>query len=190
MTLLSIIDIDKSIFTLINRELTNSFLDSLLFYWRNQYTWIPVYIFIISYVGYNLKRKAYWFLFFLVLNFGMTDFVSSKIVKPLIERPRPCHVENETLQPRLLITCGSGYSFTSSHAANHFGIAFFLIFALRKRNKVVSILLFLWAFLVGYAQIYVGVHFPLDIIGGALLGVGIALISWEMYNWSMKKMAL
>jgi undecaprenyl-diphosphatase len=129
-------------------------------------------------------------IFFLVLTFGLTDFVSSKVMKPLIERPRPCHEENQPLNARLLIPCGSGYSFTSSHATNHFGIAFFLIFAFRKRNRTFAILLFIWAFLVGYAQIYVGVHFPLDIFCGALLGTGIALLTWELYNVSLKKMAI
>jgi len=190
MTLLTIIDIDKQIFSLINKDLVNGFFDQVLYFWRNKYTWIPLYIFIISYLLLNFKKRAYWLVFFLVMTFGLTDFVSSRVVKPLIERPRPCHDENSALGTRLLVTCGSGYSFTSSHAANHFGIAFFLIFAFRKMNKYVPVLLGLWAFLVGYAQIYVGVHFPLDIICGALLGIGIALFTWEMYKLSMKKIVL
>lgn len=190
MALLTIIDIDRQLFTLINQEWVNGFFDYLLFFWRNKYTWVPFYIFVITYLLVNVRKRAYWVVFFLLLTFALTDFLSSRVVKPLIERPRPCHVENEALNTRLMVTCGSGYSFTSSHAANHFGIAFFLIFALRKRNRLFSVVLFTWAFLVGYAQIYVGVHFPLDIICGALLGTGIALITWEMYNVSMKKMAI
>jgi undecaprenyl-diphosphatase len=190
MTLLTIVDLDRLVFKLINQEWANGFFDYFLYFWRNKYTWIPLYIFIITYLIVNLGKRSYWIIFFLILTFALTDFISSGVVKPMIERPRPCHVENQALNTRLLVPCGSGYSFTSSHAANHFGIAFFLIFAIRKRNRLFAVLLFIWAFLVGYAQVYVGVHFPLDIICGALLGIGIAILTKEMYNVSMKKMAI
>lgn len=190
MTILSIIDIDQQLFKFINKELVNGFLDGLLYFWRNKYLWVPLYLFIITYLILNHKKEAYWIIFFLFLTFALSDFISSSVIKPTVKRARPCHVENEHIQARLLVQCGSGYSFTSSHAANHFGIAFFLMLVLTKKKKLISFLLIFWAFLVGYAQIYVGVHFPLDIICGGLLGIGIAVLTSELYHFSKRKMSL
>ncbi|WP_235298931.1 phosphatase PAP2 family protein [Portibacter marinus] len=190
MTLMSIIELDQQLFQLINKELINNFMDGLLFFWRNKYLWVPFYLFVVTFLVLNYRKEAYWLIFFIVLTFALSDFISSSVIKPLVERARPCHEANEHLQPRLLVTCGSGFSFTSSHAANHFGIAFFLIFTLSKKQKIISLMLFIWAFLVGYAQIYVGVHFPLDILCGALLGIGIALLTSELYKLGKRKMAL
>lgn len=190
MLYLTIIDLDEQLFKLINQDLVSGFLDIVLYWWRNKYTWIPLYIFLIGFLIFNYRREAYWLIFFLVFNFGLTDFVSSSILKPTIERARPCHEANADLSARVLVDCGSGYSFTSSHAANHFGIAFFLIFTLVKRNKLIATVLLIWASLVAYAQVYVGVHFPLDVFCGALLGIGIALLTSEVYKFSKRKMAI
>lgn len=70
----------------------------------------------------------------------------------------------------LLIACGGGYSFPSTHAANHFALAFFLINMFYRRWKLILPLVFLWAFAVSFAQVYVGVHYPLDITFGAAIG--------------------
>lgn len=190
MLLNSITEFDQQFFSLINNVLTSDFLDILLVPWRNQYFWIPLYIFILSFLIINFKKKSYWYLFFLFLTVGLTDTVSSAIMKPLIERPRPCHEESGIDNVRLLVRCGSGYSFTSSHATNHFGVAFFLIFTLGVRRKYVFLPLFFWAFLVAYAQVYVGVHYPLDVICGAVLGTGIALLTSELYGYFLRKMEL
>jgi undecaprenyl-diphosphatase len=124
----------------------------------------------------------------LVLNFGVTDIVSSSVIKPLVERPRPCHGETMNLDVRLLVDCGSGFSFTSSHATNHFGLAFFLIFTLGKRWKYIIAPLIVWAVIVAYAQVYVGVHYPLDVLSGALLGICIAFMLSEMYKFTIRKL--
>ena len=167
----SLIDFDQALFSIINKDLVSSVLDFILIPIRNQYFWIPLYIFIISFVILNFKKKAYWYLFFMVLTFAFTDVISSKIIKPTIERARPCHGDGGMENVRLLVDCGSGYSFTSSHATNHFGIAFFIIFTFGRRRKYVSLPLIIWAALISYAQVYVGVHYPLDVICGSLLGI-------------------
>ena len=89
----------------------------------------------------------------------------------MIGRVRPCNDPEMASQLQMLAGyCGGNGSFTSSHAANHFGMAVFLFLTARHILGKWSLLFFAWAFIVCYAQVYVGVHFPLDVIGGALLG--------------------
>lgn len=182
------VEIDHYLFSLINESMSSSFLDPLMVGWRNEYIWLPLYVFLVAFIMVNFKKQSYWLIFFMILNFAATDFISSSIVKPSVHRARPCHENSNMEHVRLLVPCGSGYSFTSSHATNHFGLAFFLIFVLRGLRKHLILPLFLWAFLVAYAQVYVGVHYPLDVIGGALLGVLIAYFMSVLYHYAISKM--
>lgn len=118
-------------------------------------------------------------LLFIVLTVGTADGVSSHLIKKNVKRIRPCNTEELYTIPR--VRCGSGYSFTSSHAANHFGLSVFLILAVAKRRSVKVLLLF-WAFMVSFSQIYVGVHYPLDVIAGGILGAFIAYVFWILYK--------
>jgi undecaprenyl-diphosphatase len=108
-----------------------------------------------------------------VLVIVCSDQLSSFVIKPLVNRPRPCHtVEGIPVveHVHLLVGCGGGKSFPSSHAVNNFAVAtLFAFFYKRARTW-----LFLWAFLVAFSRVAVGVHFPSDIIGGALIGSAIA----------------
>jgi undecaprenyl-diphosphatase len=100
-----------------------------------------------------------------------TDLISSRIIKPFIGRKRPCNDLEMIDTIRLLLpSCGQNGSFTSSHAANHFGIAMFIYITMRNIWGNYTYLFFIWAALISYAQIYVGVHYPFDILGGAIVG--------------------
>lgn len=178
LVLMSLLDLDYALFDLINKEWTSMALDYLLPLWRNKLFWIPVYFFIVSYMVVNYRLKGYYFVLFLLLSVGTADLVSSQAIKKTVQRVRPCR-EPMMMDERVLVRCGHGYSFTSSHAANHFTISMFLIFSLGSTRRGVKPVLFLWAASVAYAQVYVGVHYPLDIIAGALLGTVIA----GMYSW-------
>ncbi len=168
------VELDHIIFHFINVELANPILDSILIPWRNKYTWFPLYVFIISFILFNSKKNRIYIVVSLVASVGLSDIVSSHLIKKNVERPRPCHIFNSPEEISLKVRCGRGYSFTSSHAANHSCIAFFLVLLLGKRNYRLKVLLLLWAFFVGIAQVYVGVHFPLDILSGFLVGYLIA----------------
>lgn len=184
----AIIEFDQSLFTLINGEWANAVLDYILVPIRNKYFWIPLYIFIITFTVLNFKKRSYWYLFFILLTFAVTDLASSKIIKESIKRARPCHEIGGMEDTRLLVPCGSGYSFTSSHATNHFGIAFFIIFTFGRKRRWVSLAFIIWAAMISYAQVYVGVHYPLDVICGTLLGICMAFLTAELYFFTMKKM--
>jgi membrane-associated phospholipid phosphatase len=97
------------------------------------------------------------------------------VIKPLVHRLRPCNDPELSSQVHLLVGCGSGYSFVSSHAANHFGFALFIIILFKDRFSWITVPALLWAFLVSFAQVYVGLHYPADVTLGALIGI---LIGW------------
>ncbi len=183
--MLSLIEIDQNLFYQINSEWTNAFFDWLLPVWRNKYFWLPVYLFIILFAVFNFGKKSYWFVLFLVAAVGTSDFVSSQLVKKSIKRVRPCNDTN-LQQVRSLVRCGSGYSFTSSHATNHFAISYFLFATLGIRFKKIRGWLIAWAASVSYAQVYVGVHFPIDVVSGMILGILIAKLFAWLYERSGK----
>lgn len=165
-----LLELDKYLFVLINQSWETDWQNFLLPWWRNKLFWIPLYIFLLFFLFQNLGRQAWYLIIGLVLTVIIADTLSSQVMKKTIRRPRPCHQVEEQLPVHLLIPCGSGYSFTSSHATNHFGVSGFLFFALGRWLGRRPWWLVLWAASIAYAQVYVGVHYPLDVIAGGLLG--------------------
>lgn len=168
--------LDQSLFFLINGEWTNTFLDWIMPLLRDKYFWTPVYLFLVVFFLSQYKWRGLVLIGLVLLAFAIADFTSASIIKPLVERLRPCNDLDLAGQIRVLVNCGGGYSFVSSHASNHFAISFLLISLFYKQWKWIFPLCFLWAFSVSYAQIYVGVHYPLDILGGAVLGTLVGLL--------------
>jgi undecaprenyl-diphosphatase len=110
--------------------------------------------------------------------------VGAQVFKKGFERMRPCGDPEFSFHVRLLLRhCSNTYSFVSNHAANHFGIATFAFLTFRGIFRKWMYLAFLWAILVAYAQVYVGVHYPLDVFGGALLGA----LSGSFTAWAFHK---
>lgn len=163
---------DTWLFLKINTSWTSVFFDNIASFLRNKYTWVPLYIFLIIMVFYNFGKKAWSWLLFAIITVVVTDQISSSLIKNAIERIRPCNVPELQGQLRLLVPyCSGGYSFTSSHAANHFGIAIYFFLTLKPYIRKWAWLFILWAASISYAQIYVGVHYPLDILGGTIVGL-------------------
>ncbi|MFQ5447037.1 MAG: phosphatase PAP2 family protein [Saprospiraceae bacterium] len=161
---------DEQVFHLINCGWHNPFFDAVLPLLRNKYTWFPLYLFLLSFLLLNFKKQGIYWLIALALTVGITDAVSSHLIKKNVKRARPCKVYDAPADIHLLVHCGSGYSFPSSHAANHFGIAVFLCLTLGRVFRRIKIPLLLWAASIGFAQVYVGVHYPLDVVAGSVLG--------------------
>jgi len=164
---------DKELLRSINYRWHNSFFDWLMPFLRNTEVWAPMYLFFMLLVLVNYKKTGWWWLLLAVCTPALTDFLSSHIIKEYIFRLRPC--QDPTLTAWLRVPAGiyrpESSSFTSSHAANHFGLAMYLFLTLRKITGRWSLLFFLWAAAICYAQIYIGVHYPLDILGGAAVGI-------------------
>lgn len=165
------LNLDQELFYFINNYLHVGWLDKLAPYWRSPYFWLPMYVFFISYLFSNFdKKQVAMYLLALGLTVGTADVVSSRLVKNTVARLRPCNDEDIKPKVKLLVRCGVGYSFTSSHATNHFAAAVFLVLTFVKRRKWLIYSLLFWAASISFGQIYVGVHYPLDVLGGAILG--------------------
>ena len=171
---------DTALFEFINHDLSNPAFNLIMPWLRESMFWIPVYVFLLSFLIINFGRKAYWLVIFTILTVSSSDLISSRVVKYSVRRLRPCNTENVQVIER--VPCGSGFSFTSSHAANHFGLACFLSMTLGGLVPSSRPWLWVWAGMVSFAQIYVGVHYPLDIVGGALLGIVLALVWVSLYR--------
>jgi undecaprenyl-diphosphatase len=106
------------------------------------------------------------------------DFISSDIIKENIHRLRPCREPALADSVRFIVSyCPKSSSFTSSHAVNHFAMATFFFITLRNLWGHWAKAFYLWAFIIIYAQVYVGVHYPLDVLSGAIIGslIGMAI---------------
>lgn len=166
---------DAAFFQFINGTLGNPFFDAVLPWCRERFFWAPVYLFVVAFSLLNFGRRGWLIIFGLVLAVGMTDFTSSTFVKKNAQRLRPCNDPSMVDRLELRVPCGSGYSFTSSHAANHFAAAVFLISVFGGLSRRLKPIALSWAGLIAFSQVYVGVHYPGDVICGALLG---AVIGW------------
>jgi len=182
-----LVDTDKSIFSFINQQMHAFWLNDIMSLLRNQNVWIPLYIFLLYKVYKARPGILVPFVLASVLTFAITDYISASVIKPWVGRLRPCYDAEVSKTMHLLIDCGGKYGFPSSHAANHFGLA----------QVWFSIILFLfnkkwywvwpWAIIICYAQIYVGKHFPFDMVAGALLGILAGLIVSRLFMFCYKQ---
>lgn len=166
----SLYNFDIALFLKIHRGLTNGFFDWLMPLVRNRFFWSPLYLFIIIFCFKQYKKRGWYIIAGMLLTFALGDTISSRLIKPFFARLRPCNDINLADDIIHRVACGSGYSFPSAHATNHFGIATFLIMVFYPKWKPILPLGLAWAFLISFAQIYVGVHYPLDTLAGAVLG--------------------
>jgi undecaprenyl-diphosphatase len=166
-----LLHLDHELFVLINSKWTSPFFDVVMPFLRTPTYWVPLYLFILVFISLNFKVKGLWWIVFFLVTVALTDMVGTNVFKYNFLRTRPCNNPDLIGQLRLLVLCPSGYGFTSNHAANHFGMATFLFLTFRHLFKSWMLLAFLWAGAIGYAQIYVGVHYPTDIAGGSILGI-------------------
>ena len=156
-------------------------LDPVMVAFTTMWPWIPIYCLLLFMLFKQYGRRGWW----LVLAVGVvilcSDQLSAHVCKPLFHRLRPCfnpELEGLVHLPKGLP--GGRYGFVSSHAANTFAVATFLTMALREGYKSIGWWLYAWALVSSYSRIYLGVHYPGDILAGAALGVLIGLIVWKL----------
>ena len=178
----SVDNLDKSLFRLLNGRLTNSVFDTVAPMLRNQSTWYPMYVALMIYMIIKQKRESWKWIIGMIISVSISDIVSSHFVKKIVGRVRPCSDISMTGHCRLLLDhCPGNPSFTSSHASNHFAMGVFMFLSLNRYIGKWSYVFLVWAAAISYSQVYVGVHYPLDIIGGGLLGTLIGKLTYNLY---------
>ena len=174
---------DHELFEFINQGCANSFFDTLMPFMRQSSNWIPLYAVVLFYMFYRFGWKALPWVLFFVATVALTDSTGTYLFKHNIERLRPCRDPEFASHVRLLLKqCAGGYGFISNHAANHFGMAAFFLISCRKLFGNWVWLAMAWAFTIAFAQVYVGVHFPLDVTAGALLGLLFGCTTGYIFN--------
>jgi undecaprenyl-diphosphatase len=168
-------NIDTNLLTSINGTNT-PFFDAFYTLFTSKETWIPLYLIILILIFRKYRQYGVWVLVFLIVGIVLSDQLSV-FVKEFVQRLRPSH--QPLLEGKLNLPTGTGglYGFVSSHAANTFSFAFLL--GKLSKNRALFAVLLCWALLNAYSRVYLGVHYPTDIIAGAILG---SLIGYGLYR--------
>jgi membrane-associated phospholipid phosphatase len=179
----ALLQFDRSLFSLVNGQWHNDFFDWLMPWLRNSSVWAPLYLFVVLYAIINYKGHGWRLVLVALVAVALSDLLSSSLIKPNIFRVRPCNEPSLADTVRVLV----GYrpqssSFTSSHAVNHFTLATLLFLTLPKMLGKGRWLWFVWAGAICFAQVYVGVHYPLDVACGAIIGILIGYLHGRLFN--------
>jgi len=167
---------DQEFFLLLNGAGTKTF-DSFFVFISSTKSAIPLFLFIIFLLIKKYRNSFWQGLVLILIVVSLADLTSVHAFKNVFMRLRPSHEPAIIDQIRLLVSKGGLYGFVSSHAANFFAIAA-IVSTLFSERKYLPYLLYSWASLVAYSRVYVGKHYPLDIIGGAVLGIVMAKLLW------------
>jgi undecaprenyl-diphosphatase len=181
-----IIEWDTRLFQYLN-GLHTPWLDTPMYWITDRFFWIPLYlvIMLMAYKRYGLR--GFWLIAAAGLSVALADQFTTNFMKPYFARPRPCYdpVIGKTVY--VLRGCGGQFSFASSHASTTFALATSLWLYGRRTFRFIG-LMFVWAALVSYSRIYVGVHYPVDLIVGAAAGATISLIVYLIYQFLTRKL--
>ncbi|TVQ94250.1 MAG: phosphatase PAP2 family protein [Bacteroidetes bacterium] len=181
-----LIEIDRQLFIFLN-GLHFPWLDPLMFHISKKYLWTPFYAILLwfFYNNYGWKTTLV-ILFFIIVLITMSDQISG-FLKKITQRPRP--VRDEELEGIVHFVnnrSGGLYGFVSSHASNSFALAVFIIHILKNKVKYIIPVMIGWACLKSYSRIYLGAHFPGDILGGILLGIACAVLIAKVWDYFYK----
>jgi undecaprenyl-diphosphatase len=173
--------LDQQLFYWINSHHT-TWLDGIAYWVSHRFFWLPLYGLLIYCLIQVFKKKTLPVLLTIFLLIGCCDRFSSFLLKPQIQRLRPC--ENPQIKNSVHVVGHymGNYGFISSHATNSFGLAMFLWLLLRKSHGSIY-LLFVWASVISYARVYGGVHYPGDVLVGSLAGLTIGWLIYKLYAY-------
>jgi undecaprenyl-diphosphatase len=183
-----IIQWDKELFLALN-QIHSPFFDQLMWWISDKYIWVPFYAFLLFLIFRFKKKEGFILIIFIALLVTLTDQTSVKLFKEVFERLRPCHDPDLSGLVHIVNDkCGGKFGFVSSHAANTFGISMFISLLLQKHIRWIFWPMMVWAGIVSYSRIYLGVHFPLDILGGAALGIFWGLIIYALFLFTKRQL--
>ena len=176
---------DKQAMIFLN-NLGNSTFDPFWILVSEKWFWIPLYVIFLYFLYKNFNKKSlFYILLFVALGITASDQIAN-IFKFGFERLRPCH--DPSLEGLLReVKCGGKFGFYSAHSSNSFFVATYLTMLLGKKIKQLPYFLFIWAAIVAYSRVYLGMHFPGDIIIGAIMGILLALFFGTLAKKVIKK---
>ena len=174
----SIINLDVKLFLFFNHTLANPVCDYIFVHITNGAFWIvPGIVAAVLFIIFQ-KKKALIILGLVAITVGVSDPVCNRLIKPHVERMRPCNPSAHLENGRFLLGRKTSRSFPSSHAMNIFAQAMLLSLFYRKK----SAWFFLFALVIGFSRIYVGVHYPFDVAAGALFGMVVGALVFSAYK--------
>nr|WP_295922492.1 phosphatase PAP2 family protein [uncultured Dyadobacter sp.] len=176
---------DQELFLWLNGMHT-PWLDTVMYWVTYKFTWIPLYVFLIALTIRAEGKKGVFMIIAVILAVVVADKITSGLMKPYFLRFRPCH--EPTLQGlvHVVTDCGGSYGFASSHASTSFSLAI-VWFSLLRRKVPNMALIFGWSLVYAYSRVYVGVHYPLDILVGALVGLLTGYCFVQLYYIFLKR---
>jgi undecaprenyl-diphosphatase len=179
---------DTFLYHLINQRLTSGWMDFLMVNASDKLTWIPLYMVMIWMLIKKFGKKTLLILLFMIVAVFIADRFTSGVLKPGIGRVRPCH--EAFLTPRLPegVYCSDTGGMASSHAANHFAVALMMILLYGVGQKAHTAFWLFWAALISYSRVYCGVHYPTDVLVGALIGILVAYLCFWGYKKTIRKL--
>ena len=181
----SLSNIDTDLFLYLN-GLHANWLDKVMIAVTQMWVWAPLYLLLIYWTVKQYGKRCWWVFLAVGVVVLCSDQLSAHVCKPYFQRLRPCY--NPDLQDLIYLPkgmAGGRFGFVSSHAANTFAVAAFLTPVLRNYRPWLGIVLYLWAFISSYSRIYLGFHYPGDILCGAILGILIGLILWKVFQFAV-----
>lgn len=187
----TLIELDKKLLLFLNSFHT-PVLDPVMFWITKTFFWLPLYLFLLFLVIKNFKKETWIVLIGIAIAILLADQVTSSLMKPFFARLRPSREPSlEGLVHLVNGYTGGKYGFASSHAANTFATAFFFWLLFKDRYRWVWIL-FVWAVVMTYSRIYLGVHYPGDILVGMLVGLGGAWAGYSVQKliWTKRKLKM
>ncbi|RKR12268.1 undecaprenyl-diphosphatase [Maribacter vaceletii] len=182
-----LVQLDKTLFLQLN-NLGTPIWDSFWLFITNKVNSIPLYVILlfVSYKQLGLK-KTLLLLVTVGIMIGVTDQLAN-FFKYGVQRLRPCHdTEVNSLMRLVKSYCGGKYGYFSAHAANSFAVAIFFTNLLRSKIKYIAVFLLIWAAMVAYSRVYIGVHFPLDILTGTGIGLFLGWLFTKLYIFALQK---